>query len=156
MSMRVEPGRHVDAADRDRHAREPEVALDGALDAQRLFDEVRDPVTLAAQQPLQIRVLRQHLERGAEQPDGRFLARREDVRRDAHDVDHFGQRAVREGGRGKAAEHVAARLAAAVLDVGGELVVEELQRVVRHRLVATSSRCCASVGRRIIRSRKRS
>ena len=88
ISMNVDAGRHVDPADRDRDPREPEVALDGALDAQRLLDEVRDAVTLAAQQAPAVRgCSASTCQRRAEQPDGGLLAGREDVGRDPHDVD---------------------------------------------------------------------
>ena len=71
-----------------------------------------------------------------EQPHGRLLAGREQVGRDAHDVDDLGRRAVGERGRRQAGEHVGAGFPAAVLDVGRELLVEELERAVHHRVVA--------------------
>ena len=70
-----------------------------------------------AQQLLQVRPFTQEEERGREQPHGRLLARREQVRGDAHDVDDLGRRAVGERRGGEPGQHVVARLAAAVLDV---------------------------------------
>ena len=55
-------GWNVDPADRGRQARQPEVALDGAFDPQRLLDEVRDAVAFAAQQRLDVGALAEHLE----------------------------------------------------------------------------------------------
>ena len=61
---------------------------------------------------------------------------REQVRGDAHDVDDLGRRAVGERRGGEPGEHVVARLAPPILDVLGEPLVEELQRVVRHRVAS--------------------
>ena len=64
---------HVNAADRHVAPRQPEVALHRALDAQALFDEVGDLGTLGAQPLLQFGILREHLQRGAQQPDRGLL-----------------------------------------------------------------------------------
>ena len=48
------------------HPRQPEVALDGALHAEGLLDEVGDPVPLVPQELLEIRVLGDQLEGRAE------------------------------------------------------------------------------------------
>ena len=125
-----------DAAELGRHAREPEVALHRALDAQALLDEVRDELAVLAQQLLELRVVADALQRGAEEAHGRLLTGGEEVGGDARDVDGLGDRAVGERRGRHAGQHVVARLAPAVLDVRGELLVEELERVVRQRLVA--------------------
>ena len=130
------PAGIVDAAELRRHAREPEVALHRALDAQALFDEVRDELAVLAQLLLELRVVADALQRGAEEAHGRLLTGREEIGGDARDVDGLGDRAVGERRGRHAGHHVVARLAPAVLDVRGELLVEELERVVRHRLVA--------------------
>ena len=120
------------------HAREPEVALHRALDAQALLDEVRDELAVVAQLLLELGVVADALQRGAEEAHGRLLAGREEIGGDARDVDGLGDRAVGERRGRHAGHHVVARLAPAVLDVRGELLVEELERVVRHR----RRRCC--------------
>ena len=127
--------RDRDAAELGRHAREPEVALHRALDAQALFDEVRDVLAVLAQQLLELRVVADALQRGAEQAHGRLLSGGEEVGGDARDVDRLGDRAVGKRRGRQAGQHVVARVAPAVLDVRGELLVEELERVVRERLV---------------------
>ena len=91
---------------------------------------------MVAQQLLQLRVVADALQRGAEEPHGRLLAGREEVGGDARDVDGLGDRAVGERRGRQAGHHVVARFAPAVLDVRGELLVEELERVVRERVVA--------------------
>ena len=58
------------------------------------------------------------LERRAEQAHGGLLAGGEQVGGDPDDVDDLGRRAVGERRAGQPGEHVAARLAAPVLDVG--------------------------------------
>ena len=69
---------------------------------------------------------------GAEEPSGRLPARREQVGGDQGDIPNVGHRPVGKGRGRQTGHHVVARLAAALLDVGGEAVVEELQRLVRH------------------------
>ncbi len=71
-----------------------------------------------------------------EESRGRLAARREQVRGDERDVVHVGDRPVGEGRGGDAGHHVVARFAPELLDVRGEPVVEELQRLVRHRAAA--------------------
>ena len=135
-TMRVVPAGIVDAAELRRHAREPEVAFHRALDAQALLDEVRDVLTVFAQQLLELVVVADALQRRAEEAHRRLLTGCEEVGGDARDVDRLGDRAVGERRGRHAGQHVVARLAPAVLDVRGELFVEELERVVRERLVA--------------------
>ena len=84
-------GRDVDAADGRRDARQPEVALDRALEPQRLLDEVRDARAVVAQELLEVGSLAEQLERGREEPHRRLLAGREQVRGDAHHVDDLRQ-----------------------------------------------------------------
>ena len=136
--MSVVPAGIGHAAELRRHAREPEVALHRALDAQALFDEVRDELAVVAQLLLELGVVADALQRGAEEAHGRLLPGREEIGGDARDVDGLGDRAVGERRGRHAGHHVVARLAPAVLDVRGELLVEELERVVRHR----RRRCC--------------
>src|SRR3546814_19203019 len=57
-----------------------------------------------------------------------LLAGREEVGRHPDDVDHLGRRSVGEGGAGEPREDVVLRRAPAVLHVGGELLVEVLER----------------------------
>ena len=116
--------------------REPEVAFHRALDAQALLDEVRDVLTVLAQQLLELLVVADALQRSAEEAHGRLLTGGEEIGGDARDVDGLGDRAVGERRGRHAGHHVVARVATAVLDVRGELLVEELERVVRERLVA--------------------
>ena len=124
-------GGNVDPAELGRDAREAEVALHRALDAQALLHEVRDELTVVAQPLLELVVVADALERGAEEAHRRFLARGEQVGGDPRDVDRLGDRAVGERRVGHAGHHVGTRLAPAILDVRGELLVEELERVVR-------------------------
>jgi hypothetical protein len=127
-------GRDVDAADGGGKAREPEVALYRALEPQRLLDERRDPCPSAPEEVLEIGMLTDELERAGKQPHRCFLSRSEEVGRDANDVDHLGRRAVGER-RGREPGHdVVPWRSPAILDVGGEPVVEEFQRTVRHRV----------------------
>ena len=126
----------VDAADGRREPCEPELALDRALEPQHLLDEVGDAVPFGAQQLLELGILGEPLQRGAEEPRGRLAARREQVRGDEGDVVHVGDRPVGEGRGGEPGHDVVARCAPELLDVGGEPVVEELQRLVRHRAAA--------------------
>ena len=123
------PGRDVDAADGRGAAGEAEVGLHRALDAQRLLDEVRDAVAVRPQLVLELGVLGEVLQRGGEQTGGRLLAGGEQERRRAHDRRHLGRRPVGVGRQRQVGEHVLARLAAPVLDVLGEPLVEPRQRV---------------------------
>ena len=141
--------------ERARDARQPEVTLDRALEAQRLLDEVGDAVAFVAQQLLQVRPFAEEQERGREEPHRRLLARGEQVRGDADDVDDLGRRAVREGRGGEPGQHVGARLAATVLDVRGEPLVEELQRVERSSRRRRCSRWCDRGGGRARRGTSR-
>ena len=135
----------LDAAELGRHAREPEVALHRALDAQALLDEVRDALPVLAQLLLQLGVVADALQRGAEEAHRRLLTGGEEVGGDARDVDGLGDRAVGKRRGRHAGHHVVARCAPAVLDVRRELLVEELERVVRERLGAGARRRCRSL-----------
>ena len=139
-------GRDVDAAECRRDAGEPEVAFDRALEPQRFLDEVRDTTTLVSEQLLEVGVLGDQQQRGAEEPHGGLLPGRKEVGRDAHGVDDFGRRAVGERRQREAGEHVFAWFAATRLDVGRELLVEELQRAVLHRVVAGTADRAARAG----------
>ena len=83
--------RDVDAADGRGPAREAEVGLHRALDAEHLFEEVRDEVAVGAQLVLELGVLGEVLQRGGEQARGRLLPGREQERRGPHDVDDLGR-----------------------------------------------------------------
>ena len=120
-------GGDVDASHRGGPPGEPEVALDRPLHPEALLDEVLDERAVPPQPGLQVRVLADHLEGRRQQPHRRLLARREQVGGDPHHVDHLGHGAVGEGRRGQRREHVLARRAPALLDVGREAVVEELE-----------------------------
>src|SRR6201991_4348092 len=56
-------------ADGGRHTREPAVALDWALDAQALLDEVRQQAAIVAKLALDVTAVSDHLQRGAQQAD---------------------------------------------------------------------------------------
>ena len=119
-------------------AGETEVGLHRALDAQRLLDEVGDAVAVLAQLVLELRVLGEVLQGSGEEAGCRLLARGEEEGRDAHDRGDVGRRPVRVLGECEVGDDVGARLAAAVLDVGGEPVVEPREGVelLRRLLVA--------------------
>ena len=102
----------LDAAELRRHAREPEVALHRALDAQALLDEVRDELAVLAQQLLELLVVADALQRGAEEAHRRLLTGGEEIGGDARDVDGLGNRAVGERRGRHAGHHVAARVRA--------------------------------------------
>ena len=125
-------GRDLDAADRRRPAGQAEVGLHRALDAQRLLDELRDAVVVRAELVLELGILREVLERRGEQARRRLLAGGEQERRGAHDRDHVGRRSVGVLRERQVGEDVAPRLAAAFLDVRGEVVVEPPEGVHRH------------------------
>ena len=67
--------------------REPEVAFHRALDAQALLDEVRDVLTVVAQQLLELLVVADALQRSAEEAHARLLTGGEEIGGDARDVD---------------------------------------------------------------------
>ncbi len=92
----------------------------------------------------QLGTLADHLEHRAEQARRGLLAGREEVGGDQHDVVDLRQRPVGEGRGGQLGHHVVARCAASVLDVGREALVEELQRLVRHRSRPSSASWGAS------------
>ena len=89
-----------------------------------------------AEQLLELLVLADALQRRAEEAHGRLLTGGEEIGGDARDVDRLRNRAVGKRRGRHAGHHVVARVAAAVLDVRGELLVEELERVVRELGVA--------------------
>ena len=133
-------GRDLDAADVVGTRVQAEVALDRALEPQALLDEVRDELAVGRAAAAAARGARRAIcSAVVEQPDGGLLAGGEQVRGDPHDVDDLGQRAVGERRGGEAGHHVVARLARRSSMYAGELLVEELQRLVRHR---RRRRCC--------------
>ena len=73
------------------------------------------------------------MEGKGQEPDRRLLAGREQVGGDEGDVLGVGRRPIGEGGGGQAGEHVLARVPPPVQDVFSELVVQELEGVVRRR-----------------------
>ena len=108
---------------------EAEVGLHRALEPQHLLEEVGDLVAVLPQLVLQLGVLGEVLERRGEQPGGGLLAGGEQERRGSHDRGHVRDAAVGVGGQRQVGEHVLARFAPAVLDVGGEPLVEPGERV---------------------------
>ena len=118
--------------------RQPEVALDRALEPQRLLHEARDETAVVAQQLLEDGAFAEQLERGREEAHGGLLAGREQVGGNAHHVDDLGQRAVGERRGRETRDHVVLRVPPAILDVAGEPGVEELQRTMAHRLARAS------------------
>jgi hypothetical protein len=104
--------------------------LDRALQPQRLLDEPRDELAVIPQPGLQPWLVADEAQGGAQQPDRGLLARREQVRRDAGDVDRFRLRAVGESRPGQAGQHVAPGPGPKLLDALGEVAVEEVERVV--------------------------
>ena len=127
-------GRDVDAADGRADLGHAELGPERALVAQRLLDEVRDEVAVGPQAVLEVRPLGEDPQRERQQADRGLLAAREEVGGEQRDVVHLGHRPVGEGGRGHLRQDVVAGLPPAVLDVGGELLVEELERLVLHAL----------------------
>ena len=111
-----------------------ELGPERALVAQRLLDEVRDPLAIASQPVLEVGLLGDDPQCERQQSDRGLLAPGEEVRRQQGNVVHLGHRPVRERGGGHRRHDVVARLAATVLDVAGELLVEELERLVLHVL----------------------
>ncbi len=85
-----------------------------------------------AEKLLQVRALPDQLQRGAEEADRGLLAGGENVGGHADDVDDLGEIAVRKPRGGQSRQDVVTRLAAAVLDVAAEAVIEPLQRVLGH------------------------
>src|SRR3954468_12676948 len=128
----------VDAADRRVATGETEVGLHGALDPQRLLDEVRDALTVHAELVLELGILGQVLERSGEQASGGLLAGREQEGRAPHDRCDGRRRAVGVLGDGEVREDVLARLPTAVLDVRGEVPVEPLERIELGLLLAAA------------------
>jgi hypothetical protein len=137
----------LDAAELRRHARESEVALHRALYAQALLDEVRNVLTVLAQQPLELLVVADALQRSAEEAHGRLLTGCEEIGGDARDVNGLRDRAVGKRRGRHARHHVVAWIAAAVLDVRSELLVEELEWVVRERLVGGAAHAAGLAAR---------
>jgi hypothetical protein len=127
--------------------RQPEVTLDRALDRQRLLDEVGDAVAFAAQQLLDVGALAQHLERRTQQWHRGFLAGREDIAGDTGDADGLRRRAVRKGRVGHPGEHILAGLAATVLDIRREALVQVLQRAVLQLVPTRAADTSLSGGR---------
>ena len=84
---------------------------------------------VGAELVLQLGVLGEVLQRGGEQARGRLLAGGEQERRGPHDRGDLGDRAVGVGRQRQVGEHVLARLAPPILDVGGEPLVEPAERV---------------------------
>src|SRR5262249_25172613 len=93
-----------------------------------------------AEQLLKIGPLAEDPEREGEEPDRRLLAGGKEVGSDEGDVLHVGGGPVGECRSRHYGQNVAARSAATVLNVRGELVVEELQRLVRQLDLASRQR----------------
>ena len=105
------PAAIVDPADGGRAAGQAEVGLHRALDAQRLFDEVRDQLRVGPELVLQLRALGQVLQRDGEQAGGGLLPGGEQEGGGAHHGGHVGHGAVGVRGQGQVGEHVVARAA---------------------------------------------
>ena len=73
---------------------------------------------------LKLRVLAEVLQAGGEQASSRFLTGGEEEGRRPHDGGHLGRRTVRVRGERQIGQHVDSRFTAAVLDIGGEPVIE--------------------------------
>jgi len=101
-----------------------------------------------AQFLLYIGPIANHLERGAEQLGRGLLSGGEKERGRAGDFDDLGCRSVWVLRRRERGQHVLARVATAVLDVGTEFVVEPLQGVGSDRLVVE----CPDPGARTVGS----
>ena len=129
------PRRDLDTGELRPHAGHAELASQRTLGPQCLFDEVRDAITVCADQPLEVRVLAEHLEGEGEEADRRLLAGGEEVGGDEGHVLHVGSGPVRERGGSETRHDVVSRVAAPVRDVRHELVVEELEGLVRHGAV---------------------
>ena len=82
---------------------------------------------------LEVGAVAEDPERGGEEAGGRLPAGGEQVDGDSHHVVDLGERAVGECCGGESGHDVVARLAPAVLDVGGELLVEILEWGVRRQ-----------------------
>ena len=115
--------------------------LTGLSNRSDLLDEVRDAVALVAEQLLELGALADEPERGPEEADRGLLAGGEEVGGDAHDVDDLRRRAVGERSPwpGRSARRRAAR-AGGPRCTSVNRCVEELQRLVGHRLGARCSR----------------
>ena len=111
-----------------------------ALEPQRLLDEVGDAVAVLPQPLLDVGALGDDPQREGQQAHRRLLPAGEEVGGEEGDVVDLGRRAVGERGRRHRRHDVVARVAPAVLDVGAELLVEELERLVPDLLGSLASR----------------
>ena len=137
-------GREVDAADRGGDLRQLERALQRRLGPQHLLDERPDEVGVVAQPLLELGMVAEGPEAHHDEPGRGLAAGREEVGRDPHDVLDRRQRAVGERRVRHLGHDVVARVGAAVLDVAGELLVEESERLV---LAAAAVAPCARASR---------
>ena len=85
----------VDATHCGGLARQPAVALDGAVHAQRFFDEPGDQAAVLTQLLLYVGAVADHLQRGAEQLGRGLLSGGEEEGRRAGDFDDLGCGSVR-------------------------------------------------------------
>src|SRR5262249_22010386 len=130
--------RHHDRACRDMDARERRItqceaegALDGALEAQALLDEVRDRLGIASELLGEGGLLGEDPHCRGEQARRGLLSGGEDDRGETHHVHHLGELAIREPDARQPAHHVVARRRAALLDVSGKVGMQ-----VREHLIA--------------------
>ncbi len=86
-----------------------------------------------AEELLEVGTVSEQLERGGQKADRGLLTRREHVGGDPHHVDHVRRGTVGEGRGGQPGQHIIAGLAPAVLDVGRQPLVEELEGTVAER-----------------------
>ena len=129
------PAGYVDATDCGGPAGQPRVALDGTVHAQRFLDEPGNQAAVVTQLLLHVRPVADHLQRGAEQLGRGLLTGGEQERGRTDHFDDLGCGSVRILRGSQGGQHVVARFASPVLDVGAELLVEPLQRVDADRLV---------------------
>src|SRR5262245_53720131 len=129
--------RHHDRACRDMDARERRIAqceaegaLDGALEAQALLDEVRHRLGIASELLGEGGLLGEDPHCRGEQPRRGLLSGGEDDRGETHHVHHLGELAIGEPHAGQPAHHVVARRRAALLDVTGEVGMQVREHLI--------------------------
>ena len=125
-------GGDVDAADRGGASRQPEVRLHRTLDPQRLIDEVGDALRVGPELVLELRVFGQVFESDGKEACRRLLAGREEERCRPYDRGDVRNGAVGVGALRQPGQHVVTRLAATVLDIRGERLVEPAEGVDPH------------------------